>query len=276
MSMLISIVIPCANDKTNIENLLRDINSQKNSFSAEIIRIDNISPAGKARNTGAKQAKGDILVFIDCDIRLGSNYVLNNLVDTLINNEDIGMACASIRIPPGSSRFQIRYSKEIPHCESPIVDELTDVAVATSACCAIFKDVFIKLDGFKEKIPRGEDPELSYRLRKAGYRNVLAPKTWGYHSPPKNMRQLIMVNIRDGLAVAFADIVYPDLNIDVNPKGIIYFPGKKTMLLRAKRFFNLFFGAVLKFNLLFLLSRFVYLIGFFCGYFKYRVLKLIS
>ena len=169
-NLLVSIIIPCANDKSNFDGLRDDIARQAIPFDTEVIKIANVSPPSRARNEGAKKANGEILVFIDCDIRLGDDSFLANLIDPLGEDKDIGVICSSIRIPPDSSRFQIRYAREIPNCESPIVDKLTDVFVASSACCAICKDTFFKVGGFDEEAIRGEDSVLSYQLRKAGNR----------------------------------------------------------------------------------------------------------
>ena len=76
--LLVSIIIPCQHNTDKAKGLLNDISNQKASFDREIIIIPGISPAGKARNTGAKKAKGEILIFIDCDIRLANGFVLNN------------------------------------------------------------------------------------------------------------------------------------------------------------------------------------------------------
>jgi len=272
--MLVSIIIPRRSDKTNIEGLLKDISSQKILFIAETIVITGISPSGKARNNGAEQAKGDILIFFDCDIRLGNEFVLANLIGALQEDATIGAVCASILTPATASKFQKRYAKEVPHSESPVVEEAKDVAVATSACCAIRKDVFDKMGRFNYYIGRGEDPELSSRLIKAGYRVVLVARTWAYHLQPDNLIELIKINIRNGLGASFVDAFYPQLNVDVDPKGIIYSAKKISILGRIFRFLVSFLEAIIKGKILLLLAKVFYLIGYFRGIVEYRILKL--
>lgn len=273
MEKLISIIIPCKDEKDNIDGLLRDIESQKISFDTEVIKITGISPSGKARNIGARKAKGNILVFIDCDISLGSDLVLDNLIRPLIEDRNIGAVCASVRIPLNSSKFQVRYTKEIPHCESPLVDRLTEVGVTTSQCCAIGRDLFFKLGGFNENIIRGVDPEFSYRLRKAGYRTLLVPYTWCYHPQPDNIIQLVKIQFRDGKGVAFVDIFYPHLNIDVHPEGIIYFSERKSIFRRIIRFLLSGFEAILRGKILLSLAKVIYVIGYCYGIVRYRILR---
>ncbi len=260
--MLLSIIIPCKDEKIDTKGLERDVSDQKISGALEVIKVIGVSPSGKARNEGVKKAKGDILIFLDCDLRLPNKMVFSNLVVPLLKDSKIGAVCGSIRIPPEASEFQKRYAREIPHAESVIVNKLTDVVVATSACCAMRKEIFLKIGQFNEQISRGEDPELSSRLQKAGYRTILAADTWGYHPQPDNICQLIKISFRDGKAVAFVDAFYPKMNIDVNPKGIIYEPEVKNRLSRVKRFLITFFRALVKGEWALVL----YKIFYFCGY----------
>jgi len=275
-NLLVSIIIPCDDDKSNFGGLRDDIALQTIPFDTEVIKIANISPPSRARNKGAKKANGEILVFIDCDIRIGNDSFFTNLIDPLIEDRNIGTVCSSIRIHPDSSRFQIRYAKQVPHCESPIVDKLTDVFVASSACCAIYKDIFFQIGGFNEDIIRGEDSVLSYQLREAGYRVVLAPYTWCYHPQPDNLIELIKTQSRNGLGVCFVDTFHPDLNIDVHPDGVLFCTAKKTKLARIRRFVFSFLGAVFQGKILLLSAKLIYMSGYFFGFCKYRILKLTS
>lgn len=275
MKNLISIIIPCKNE-VNIEGLLDDISRQTISFSNEVIKITGISPPSKARNTGAKKAKGDILVFIDCDIRLGDKMFLSNLINTLMSEEKIGQVCASIRTPPDSSKFQVRYAQEVPHSESPIVDKVTDVWVASTQCCALLRDVFWQVNGFNENIIRGEDSLLSYELNRIGYRIVIAPNTWCYHPTPESFVKLAMINIRNGEGACFVDIFYPELNIDVHPKSIIYISDKINILQRIRRFIVSILGAIFGMKILLLSARIFYIAGYFFGVYKYKILNIKS
>ena len=177
-----------------------------------------------------------------------------------------------IRRPPRSTLFPYTTLFR-SHSESPIVNKLTDVEVATSQCCAVVKDVFFKLFGFNENIIRGVDPEFSSRIRNAGYRTVLAPHTWCYHYHPDNTGQPVKIHFRDGSAVAYIDIFYPELNVDVNPRGILYFSERKSKIKRIQRFFLAFFDAIFQRRFLLLLAKFIYVIGYFYGIVKYKILR---
>lgn len=272
-NILISIIIPCRDEKSDISGLLDDIFRQKIYLDKEIIKIINISPASKARNTGAKKAKGQILVFIDSDIRLGNEYVLDNLIQPLLRDKSIGSVCPSILIPLDASNFQRRYAKEILHCEVPIIDKMADIGLATSACWAIPKELFFSLNGFNESMIRGEDSELAVRVNAEKYRIVLAPNTWCYHPSPDNIFELIKTQFRNGTGVAFVDVFYPKLNVDIHQRGIIGFSEKKTFGQRVKRFLLSLCEAIFKIKILLVFSKIFYTIGYLYGIFKFKILR---
>ncbi len=273
MSNTIVSVIIISRAKDDLSGLLRDIETQQLSCQTEVITIIGIAPPGKARNEGAKKAKGEILAFLDSDIRLGDDLYLANLVKALAVDPAPGAACASLRLPPQTSAFQKCYAREIAHNETPVVDVMTEVYVVPSACFAIQAEVFTKLGGFNEAMIRGEDSELTARIRKAGYRTVLAPQTWCLHPCPDNFWQLARTNIRNGAGVAFVDTRYPQLNSDIHPAGITHYSAPKTRPERALRFFRTGIKAFSQGKILLVSAKFYYALGYSYGLVKYKVLK---
>ncbi|MCM8780993.1 MAG: glycosyltransferase [Candidatus Omnitrophica bacterium] len=271
--LLVSIIIPYQAKSEKIDELLKDLSNQKTSFETEIIPVQDVTPAGKARNIGARRAKGEILVFLDSDLRLGHEAVLENLVNSLLRHNNLGIVSGSIRIPPYTSKFQKRYTQEIPHSQTPVVDKLTEVAVATSACCVIYKKLFLEIGGFNEFLPRGQDPELCWRLRKKGYLTALAPFCWCYHPQPDNMAELIRIHFRNGLSTGIVDYFWPDLNIDIDPKGIFYISERKTKSYRIARYIIAMLKAIIRCEILLFSSKSIYLFGYLYGFLKCRIWK---
>jgi GT2 family glycosyltransferase len=266
----ISVIIPARSEKDPVAGLLDDIKNQKADLEVEVIRITGVSPVALARNKGAGQAKGEILCFIDSDIRLGDENYLANLARSLEQDKRIGAVCASLRLPSDASLFQKRYVSEIAHYQHPIVEEPVEVFVAASACFAVTRELFLYLNGFDEKIVRGEDSEFSWRLLQAGYRIMLAPRTWCYHPAPDNISELIRINVRNGLGVAFVDTFYPHLNIDVHPETITKFSSPKSKGQRLKRFILSGLKAIVSLKFLLVLSKLFYMAGYVWGLFRYR------
>lgn len=156
----------------------------------EICPVVGVKPSGRARNEGAKRARGEILVFIDDDAVLADEHVLANLVRPLRGDPTIGVTGASKLIPPDSSWFQRWVAREVPRIEHPVVEEPLETnpdpergyyCQVTTTCCAMHRAVFEEAGGFDEELIRGVDTEFFVRIRRLGYRFILAPHTWVWH-----------------------------------------------------------------------------------------------
>ncbi len=116
----------------------------------------------KARNYGAKQASGDIVVFLDADVSPPSNFV-EKVLKAFNNSNVVGATC---RIMPAQPRFTefvffqfynllIRLcTKFKPHSRGEFL--------------AVRKKDFLMVNGFDENMPCLEDHDLAHRLSKQG------------------------------------------------------------------------------------------------------------
>lgn len=263
----ISVIIASWDDsrKENVAKLLFDIANQKIDADVQICRVEEVSPSGRARNIGADKAKGDYLVFVDDDIRIPDAEALAKLIRPLQEARDIAATFSSLLIPADSTAFQRQYAKEIPRSQIPVVEKQIDAGAFSTHFCAIRKADFNKVGGFNEYLKRGEDPEISRRLKTAGFRLVLAAQVFCYHPVPKNLVELIKLHFRNGIGVAFADRFYPSLNIDVNPESIINPVTEKTKRARIIRFTSQFIISIFSAKLLWTLSKISYIFGYAYG-----------
>ena len=231
----ISVIIPSAERRRsdNLDLLLRDLEVQT-IRPREVHVIKGVSPSGRARNIGARRALGDVLVFLDDDVRLGHKGVLESIV-SLLRDPGIGMVGAAQLLPPGSSTFQRAAACQIPRCCSPVVAVITDSDMVTTACCAMRRTLFWELGGFNERIPRGVDPELRYRTRGRGLRIVVAPSAWFYHPMPTTPRELCLMFFRRGQQSAEALRRVPHAALE-NPNGhVAIFVSRRSTSYRVAR-----------------------------------------
>ncbi|GMW00684.1 MAG: hypothetical protein AMXMBFR84_18210 [Candidatus Hydrogenedentota bacterium] len=201
----VSIVIPSWDGHRDgcVPRLLASIEEQ--TFrDYEVIVIQGVSPQGRAINQGAARARGEILVILDDDSRLADEHVIERLVHCLDADGRVGMAGASIILPPDVSSFQRRAARQFPRFNTPIVREVTDSDLACHGCCAFPKSVFESVGREREDIVRGLDPDLRVRLRAAGYRVVLVPHAAIYHPMPDGWGKLIRIFFRNGYGSAYA------------------------------------------------------------------------
>lgn len=204
----ISIIIPTYNEASVIRECLESLSVQSvNDF--EVIVVDDGSTditfkllsefkagnlelkimqgnhmgAGAARNLGAKQAVGKILVFVDADMSFSKNFV-GNLVKPIISGETKGTFSKDENVSNWDNVWarcwnanegweeKKRHPKNYPN-HQPVFR-------------AILKSEFDKVDGFT---PGGYDDDwsLSKKLR---YEATLAPGAIFYHKNPGSLGEI--------------------------------------------------------------------------------------
>ena len=229
----VAVIIP-SGDRTrddSLAGLLGDLERQSlKPKEIEIVR--GVAPNGRARNVGVERTSAEYLVFLDDDVRLGSEDVLEKLIAAL-HEPGVGLSGTAQQLPLDSSPFQKRCAQEIPRSQSEVVTSLTDSDMVTTQCCATRRDVLAGLGNFHDKILRGVDPELRNRYRQAGLRIVIAPNIWHYHPMPASWRALWKMAYRNGYSSAYAQKHFPE-TVLYNPEGHVdRFDARPSLLKRV-------------------------------------------
>lgn len=231
-----SVIIPTSDAYRNgyFPKLLEQLQEQSfQNFETIIIKGD--PRQGRAINTGAAMARGDILITLDDDTKLGHNQVFENLVDAIMANQDIGMAGVANLVPEDVPWLVKRVMKEVPRRSSKLVSKIMDSDMAEHPCAAFPKRVFYEIGGENELIPRGLDPYLRSEIRKAGYRVVVIPDSWIHHLPPSSFKALLRQFFRNGKGSAYAQKFYPRWTIDTPNKHVAKFRERKSLPYRIIR-----------------------------------------
>lgn len=205
--MRISIVIPTYNEESVIKNCLNSLFKQSLN-DIEIIIVDdgstdktleqikeldnksikvltqNHKGPGSARNLGAKNAKGEILVFIDSDMEFEKDF-LKKLVESIGKNNVIGTF----------SKEEYLLNKEniwagfwnINLGRKPGKMHPDDYPDKQPVFRAILKEEFDKVNGFETKVGYTDDWSLS---RKLGVEAVAAPGAIFYHKNPDTLTEV--------------------------------------------------------------------------------------
>lgn len=238
----VSVIIPSLDGyrEGNLPELIEDI--KKQTFKDwQIYIVKGIFPNGRARNEGVKGTTGEILIFIDDDVRLGNEKVMENLVK-VISEEKIGLAGPSQLIPEDSNDFQKKAVRQLSRVYFPVVKEITETDMVTHMCLAVRREVFEKVGRENENLVRGTDPDLRYRIRKAGYKIVVVPETWAYHPLPENLISLLKMNFEKGKGSAAVFKKFPDLIYEAPDYKVKNFVPKRSFIYRILRFiYRLFY-----------------------------------
>lgn len=137
-------------------------------------------------NLGAKNARGEVLLFLNDDVEPLIPRWLESLV-VQIQRPSVAIAGAQLLYPSGLLQHAGvavgigdgcghpgRFSHEVPHF--PWLNLARDVSAVTGACLAIRRDVFDQLGGFDPGFPVNyNDVDLCLRARQAGHRVVYEP-----------------------------------------------------------------------------------------------------
>lgn len=208
--MRISVIIPTYNEEQSVKDCLESL--AKQSFGDfEVIVVDDGSTdntatiikslityhpslitlllqkhkgPGAARNLGVKEARGEILVFVDADMTFDKNF-LKNLIrpitagktkgafskDEYVSNWDnVWARCWNINEGWEEGR---RHPKNYPNKQKVFR--------------AILKSEFDKVEGFDSKAGYADDWTLSGKL---GYEAIVAQGATFYHANPGNLKEV--------------------------------------------------------------------------------------
>ena len=217
LELTVSIIIPCKGNASLLRKTLQSIcdlndhadeliivddGSEPNlvsllpEYKDNILRLEQTYGPARARNSGAKQAKSDIIVFIDSDV-----LVPPGLVNSIRNQFKIRPEISAIQ----GIYTQISPSDDIPtryqnyyyfHSFSTI--PLDYPAICATYCFAVQRQVFLSLGGFDSNIPKPtvEDEAFGYLMASRGYLIFLDKSLAVEHLAQYTLFQLVKRKIR--------------------------------------------------------------------------------
>src|SRR3989338_8288401 len=189
--MKASVIIPAYNEEKTIGKTLESLKEQsfrdfeiivvddgsrdrtaeiaKNS-EAKVIVQKNAGPAS-ARNEGARNAKGEVIVFIDADCVADERWLEHMLKP--FSDKDVAGVQGAYKSSQKSlvARFtQLDIEDRYKRLERK-ADQLDWIG---SYSAAYRKKIFLELDGFDEDFPlaSGKDPQLSFKVSRKGCKLV--------------------------------------------------------------------------------------------------------
>ena len=176
--MTLSIIIPAYNEENYLPAALQAIRAASADLSSEIIVVDNQSTdktaqiaqnagarvisesehnIGKVRNTGAKNAAGDVLIFVDADTLVPPG--LFQKIAEALKDENISGGAVAVEYEEFQRKWMYLYMPGWKFWE-----KFFNMKQGAAQFCR--KSVFEKLKGYDESIYVGEDIEFYWRLTK--------------------------------------------------------------------------------------------------------------
>lgn len=158
-----------------------------------VLRLAQNSGHGVARNHGARQARGDILFFVDADVVVAPEAV-HRVIQAFEANPELAAVFGSYDTQPRAPGVVSQYRNLLHH----FVHQHANPEASTfwNGFGAIRRQVFDALGGFNARFSRSiPDIELGYRLRQAGYRIFLDKALQATHLKRWTLRSVIWTDI---------------------------------------------------------------------------------
>jgi len=265
---LISVIIPCRNEKQfiaecldsviqqdypkqkmeifvmdgmsedNTRNIVREY-SKKNSFIKLFKNHKRIKPI--ALNIAIKKANGRYVIIMDGHAKYRSDYI-SKCIETSIKYEADNVG-GIWRIMPTKDTI---INKSIIFASSSVFGagnayyrrgyskEVKEVDTVFGGCYK--KDVFKKIGLFNERLVRSQDIEFNIRLKKAAGKILLNPEIVSYYYPKPTLKEFFKHNFADGVWA-----IYPLKFIKIPLKIRHYVPLLFVLSLLISGTFSVFF-----------------------------------
>ncbi len=210
-SRSVSVIVPAFDASSRIANCLDALQIQAEPCNAEILVVNdgstdntsevvrryrgvrlihqaNAGPA-TARNRGAFEASGEIIVFTDDDCAPASGW-LEAMLKPFANPQIAGAkGVYRTRQKELIARFvQIEYEDRYR-----MMAGFDSIDFVDTYSAAFRRDRFLQMNGFDTEFPLAcaEDAELSYRMSARGWKLTFVPEAVVYHSHPKTLREYL-------------------------------------------------------------------------------------
>jgi GT2 family glycosyltransferase len=210
--MKVSVVIPLYNDAATIGAVLDGLAAQVGAPEFEVIVVDdgstdegparvagrarlvrqpNAGPAA-ARNNGARQAGGDVVLFLDSDCTPSPHWVTR--MAGAIGGRFDGVMGTLVAANDGVVPRLVQLEVEDRYRSMAQAADGVDFIAAPS--CGFRRGVFLGLGGFDETLRQAEDVEMAYRFTSAGHRIAFVADAPVAHAHQTTWAEFLRVKYR--------------------------------------------------------------------------------
>ncbi len=169
------------------EDAVRAWTASATSPAVRLFRQPRRGPAA-ARNRGAREARGRVVVFTDDDCEPRADW----LREMLAPFDDPAGRVAAVKGAYATRQDSVvaRFAQKEFESRYRRMDGAESVDFVDTYAGAFLRDVFLGLGGFDTRFPlaNNEDVEFSYRMAAHGHRMVFNPRAVVYHRHPATLR----------------------------------------------------------------------------------------
>ena len=175
-----------------------------------MVRLEKNSGPATARNTGLQHVESPYVVFVDTDVQISAQAVLN-LVGHLVDTQLLAVAprVETVKTKSFINEYESFHSPLDLGSIPAVVRPLSRVAYVPSAVLACNASHLHQLNGFNEELRVGEDVDLIWRAVENQFIVRYAPTTVATHSPRRTVRSMLKQRISYGSSSAVLDERHP-------------------------------------------------------------------
>lgn len=163
---------------------------------------------GTARNRGAREAKGGLILFTDADCVPDHNWIQE--MASPFSDPDVVAVKGAYKTR--QTELMARFAQAEFEDRYNLLQKSPSIDMVATYSAAFRKDVFSNMGGFDQSFPvaNNEDTEFSYRLATAGYKMVFNPRALVYHTHSATLREYLKLKFRRGYWRMVVYSRYPD------------------------------------------------------------------
>lgn len=146
-------------------------------YADHVVRYNGEQPKtiGAARNRGARATQGDVLFFLDSDVRIHEPQAfLPKIIEYFESNPELVAMTSSVRVYPKTETWGDRIVLTVFDTYFRIANNMFNFGLTHGKCMIVRRSAFQSVNGFNEHLVASEDADLFMRLAKKG-RAVLDP-----------------------------------------------------------------------------------------------------
>jgi GT2 family glycosyltransferase len=163
-----------------------------------------------ARNCGAARGRAEWLLFIDADVEpprdLAARYFARPA------NDRTAVLAGAVADEPPDDREALPPAARWAYLRASLSQEntlLEGTPYAKTANCAVRRDAFERVGGFRDHIRSGGDADLCFRLAAVGWELERRDDAAVLHRSRRRLRKLLRQQARHGSGSAWLDRSYP-------------------------------------------------------------------
>lgn len=186
----------------------REVADRYASKYPRLIHIVEIQEKGraKARNAGISRADGDIIAFIDADIRIEPEWLEAAVSDMEAKKADYLACNIIISSSEENCGFVEKYDRSL---SLPVKHYIDNYDFAPTAALLLTRDIIDAIGLLDPELTSGEDREFGNRAYNQGYK-LYVSNNEVYHPPRRTVSEQIQKAIRIGEGIEQLQRRYPD------------------------------------------------------------------